>query len=106
MSKSKILWIKEAYFFGLYSSPHGLVLPHGYIWKLLRKLQRKSINIGFQTLSSYSYNIGIGVLGIAEKLSVPCVTLCKKYSKINKIYCLEAAQNPIDHNLVDRNFKG
>ena len=30
----------------------------------------------------------------------------KKNSKKFNIYCLGAAQNPIDHNLVARNFKG
>ena len=48
----------------------------------------------------------LGVLGIARKLSVPSITLCKKIQKKFKIYCSSAAQNPIDHNMVDRNFKG
>ena len=66
----------------------------------------------------------LGVLGIARKLSVPSITLCKNQIKSNQIkskiknqkskkkskkfrsYCLGAAQNPIDHNMIDRNFKG
>ena len=48
----------------------------------------------------------LGVLGIARKFSVPSVTLCKKTQKEFKIYCSRAAQNPIDHSMVDRNFKG
>ena len=47
----------------------------------------------------------LGVLGIARKLSLPFVTLCPKNSKKIKIYCSGAAQNPIDHNMVARNFK-
>ena len=48
----------------------------------------------------------LGVLGIARKFSVPSITLCKKFNFLKKIYCSEAAQNPINHNMVDRNFKG
>ena len=45
------------------------------------------------------------VLGIAGKLSVLFVTSCKKIQKKFKFYCSRATQNPIDHNMVDRNFK-
>ena len=48
----------------------------------------------------------LGVLNIAGKLSVPSITLCQKNLKKFKYYCSGAAQNPIDHNMVDRNFKG
>ena len=48
----------------------------------------------------------LGVLGIAGKLSVPSIILCKKVQIFLKIYCSGAAQNPIDHNLVDWNFMG
>ena len=48
----------------------------------------------------------LGVLADAGNFSVPSVTLCKKVQKKFKIYCSGAAQNPIDHNMVDRNFKG
>ena len=48
----------------------------------------------------------LGVLDIAGKLSVPSVTLCKKIQKIFKICCSRAVQNPINHIMVDRNFKG
>ena len=48
----------------------------------------------------------LDVLGIAGKLLVPSVTLCQKNSKKFKIYCSGAVQNPIDHNMVDWNFKG
>ena len=47
----------------------------------------------------------LDVIGIAGKLSVPYVTLCKKIQKNFKIYCSRVAQNPIDHNMVDRNFR-
>ena len=47
----------------------------------------------------------LGVLGIAGKLSVPSVILCKNSKKI-KIYYSRAAQNPIDENMVDWNFRG
>ena len=48
----------------------------------------------------------LGMLGIAGKLSVPSVTLCKKIQKKFKTYCSGDAQNPIDYNMVVRNFKG
>ena len=44
----------------------------------------------------------LGVFGI-RKLLVHFVTLCKKFKKF-KTYCSGAAQNPIDHNMVARNF--
>ena len=47
----------------------------------------------------------LDVLGIVGKLSVPSVTLCKKIQKKLKNYYLGDAQNPIDHNMVARNFK-
>ena len=47
----------------------------------------------------------LGAFGIAGKLSMPSVTLCQKNLKFIT-YCLEAAQNPINHNMVARNFKG
>ena len=46
----------------------------------------------------------LGMLGIAGKLLVPSVTLCKKIQKKFKIYCSRAVQNPINHNMVDKNF--
>ena len=46
----------------------------------------------------------LGVLDIAKKLSVPSITLCKKFKKKLNLL-LRAAQNPIDHNMVNRNFK-
>ena len=48
----------------------------------------------------------LGVLSVAGKLSVPFVTLCKQNFKKLKTYYLGAAQNPINHNMVARNFKG
>ena len=48
----------------------------------------------------------LGVLGIGGMLSVPSITLCKKNKIKFKTYCSRAAQNPIDHNMVARNFKG
>ena len=48
----------------------------------------------------------LGMLSIAGKLSVPFVTLCKENSNFLKTYCSWAAQNPIDHNMAARNFKG
>ena len=54
----------------------------------------------------FSHTISeLGMLGIAGKLLVPSVTLRKKIQKRIKIYCFGVAQNPIDHNMVDRNFK-
>ena len=47
----------------------------------------------------------LDVLGIAGKLSVPFVTLYKKFKKIENLL-LRSSQNPIDHYMVDRNFKG
>ena len=43
----------------------------------------------------------LGMFGIAGKLSMPFVTLCQK-----KFNCSRATQNPINHTMVDRNFKG
>ena len=48
----------------------------------------------------------LGLLGIARKLSVPFVILCKKIQKTFKTYCSGAAHNLIDHNIVDWNFRG
>ena len=48
----------------------------------------------------------LGVLGIAGKLLMPSLTSLKRNSKKFKIYSLEAAQNPINHNMVDWNFRG
>ena len=47
----------------------------------------------------------LGMFDIAEKLLVPSVTLSKKISEKFKIFYSRDAQNPIDHNMVDRNFK-
>ena len=47
----------------------------------------------------------LSMLGIAGKLLLSFVSLSKKYFKF-KIYCLEVVQNPIYHNMLDRNFKG
>ena len=47
----------------------------------------------------------LGMLGIAGKLLVPSLTLCKKIQFFFKAYCSGAAPNPIDHNMVARNFK-
>ena len=48
----------------------------------------------------------LGVFSIARKLLMPSITLLKKIQKKFKIYYSGAAQNPIDPNWVDRNFKG
>ena len=49
----------------------------------------------------------LGLLGIVGKLLVPSITLCKKkIQKKFKTYCSGAALNPIDHNMLARNFKG
>ena len=47
----------------------------------------------------------LDVLGIVGKLLVPSVTLCKKNSIFKKNLLLKGCPNPIDHNMVDRNFK-
>ena len=51
----------------------------------------------------------LDVLDIARKFLVPyTLTVCKKElikKKKKKKNCLGVAQNPIDHNMVDRNFK-
>ena len=47
----------------------------------------------------------LGFFCIARKLLVPFVTLCKKFQKNLKIYYSRIVQNPIDHNMVDGNFK-
>ena len=47
-----------------------------------------------------------GVFGVAGKLLVPSVTLCKQIQKKFKTCYSWAVQNPIDHNMVARNFKG
>ena len=47
----------------------------------------------------------LGVLSIAEKLSQPSVNFMQKKIQNFQFYGLGAAQNPIDHNVVDRNFK-
>ena len=67
---------------------------------------RENQNIGFQTLNWFSLTQyhKLGVLGIAGKLSVPSIALCKKNSKKFKIYCSGATQDLINHNMVDRNF--
>ena len=48
----------------------------------------------------------LGMLGIVRRLLVLSIILCKKIQKKFKIYCSRAAQNPIDHNMVDRSFRG
>ena len=48
----------------------------------------------------------LGMLGIVGKLLVSSVTSNKEnFKKINLIYSSRAAQNPIDHNMVDWNFR-
>ena len=44
------------------------------------------------------------MFGIAKELLVLSVTSLKKYIYL-KIYSLGATQIPIDHNMVDRNFR-
>ena len=48
----------------------------------------------------------LSVLGVAGKLMVPSVTLCKKIQKKLKFIAQGLPQNPINHNMVGRNFKG
>ena len=57
----------------------------------------------------------LDTLGIAGKLSMPSITLCKKNLKNSKKtlknnliqnLLLKGWPNPIDHNMVNRNFKG
>ena len=67
----------------------------------INKYQLSNIELGLIHMVSE-----LDMLNIAGKLLLPSVSLCKKIQKKIKIYCSRAAQNPIDHNMVDRNVKG
>ena len=47
----------------------------------------------------------LGMLDIAGELSVPFVTICKKNSKKIENLLLRCCSNPINYNMIDRNFK-